>query len=65
MYLYPVHMENLERCPIGNLSSAIRSRFVHQPGKVTVKGLGTVKTEVQLESLTNWLGQLQGLRVAG
>ncbi|WP_218082959.1 transcription-repair coupling factor [Anthocerotibacter panamensis] len=48
-----------------NLSAAIRSRFVHQPGKVTVKGLGTVKTEVQLESLTNWLGQLQGLRVAG
>ncbi|WP_287127913.1 transcription-repair coupling factor [Candidatus Cyanaurora vandensis] len=49
----------------GNLSSAIRARFVHQPGKVTVKGLGAVKTEVQLESLTTWLGQLQGVRVAG
>ena len=40
------------------LAPAIRSRFVHQPGKITVKGLGTVKSDGQLESLTTWLGKL-------
>ncbi len=42
-----------------SLSNTIRPRFVHQPGKITVKGLGLVKSDVQLESLITWLGQLE------
>ncbi|NEO01691.1 MAG: hypothetical protein F6K50_41795, partial [Moorea sp. SIO3I7] len=30
------------------------------PGKVTVRGLGLVKTNKQLESLIEWLGKMQG-----
>ena len=34
--------------------------FVYSSGKVTVRGLGVLKPEKQLESLTEWLGYLQG-----
>ncbi|NEO90325.1 MAG: transcription-repair coupling factor [Moorea sp. SIO3G5] len=43
-----------------NLPQHLRSRFVYSPGKVTVRGLGLVKTNKQLESLIDWLGKMQG-----
>lgn len=42
-----------------NLPSHLKSRFVYSGGKVVVRGLGTLKPEKQLESLTAWLGYLQ------
>lgn len=42
------------------LPSHLQSRFVYSSGKVTVRGLGVLKPEKQLESLTEWLGYLQG-----
>jgi len=42
------------------LPSHLKSRFVYSGGKVVVRGLGTLKPEKQLESLTEWLGYLQG-----
>ncbi|HEY9647007.1 MAG TPA: transcription-repair coupling factor [Chroococcidiopsis sp.] len=52
-----------------NLPEHLRTRFVYTPGKVTVRGLGTLKPDQQLENLINWLGRMQGaipdsLRVA-
>jgi transcription-repair coupling factor (superfamily II helicase) len=44
----------------GNLPTHLQSRFVYQPGKVTVRGLGVLKAEQQLENLTDWLRQMQG-----
>ncbi|HEY9763215.1 MAG TPA: transcription-repair coupling factor [Trichocoleus sp.] len=41
------------------LPSHLRSRFVYTPNKVTVRGLGALKPEKQLESLLEWLGYLQ------
>jgi transcription-repair coupling factor (superfamily II helicase) len=38
----------------------MRSRFVYSPGKVTVRGLGVLKAEQQLENLINFLGKMQG-----
>lgn len=43
-----------------NLPQHLRPRFVYSPGKVTVRGLGLVKTNKQLESLIDWLGKMQG-----
>ncbi|NEO41187.1 MAG: transcription-repair coupling factor [Moorea sp. SIOASIH] len=43
-----------------NLPQHLRSRFVYSPGKVTVRGLGLVKTNKQLENLIDWLGKMQG-----
>ncbi|NET63846.1 MAG: transcription-repair coupling factor [Moorea sp. SIO1G6] len=43
-----------------NLPQHLRSRFVYSPGKVTVRGLGLLKTNKQLESLIDWLGKMQG-----
>ncbi|MGF1516768.1 MAG: transcription-repair coupling factor [Nodosilinea sp.] len=43
-----------------NLPSHLKSRFVYSGGKVVVRGLGVLKPEKQLESLTEWLGYLQG-----
>ena len=37
----------------------LRSRFVYAPGKVTVRGLGVMKPEKQVESLIEWLEQMQ------
>jgi transcription-repair coupling factor (superfamily II helicase) len=42
------------------LPGHLQSRFVYSAGKVTVRGLGVLKPEKQLESLTEWLGYLQG-----
>jgi len=43
-----------------NLPEHMRSRFVYTPGKVTVRGLGVLKAEQQLENLINFLGKMQG-----
>ncbi|NJL57082.1 hypothetical protein HC928_19505, partial [bacterium] len=42
------------------LPSHLKSRFVYGGDKVVVRGLGVLKPEKQLESLTEWLGYLQG-----
>lgn len=43
-----------------NLPEHLRSRFVYSTGKVTVRGLGMVKADQQLEQLIEWLGRMQG-----
>lgn len=43
-----------------NLPEHMRSRFVYSPGKVTVRGLGVLKADQQLENLINFLGKMQG-----
>jgi transcription-repair coupling factor (superfamily II helicase) len=43
-----------------NLPNHLQSRFVYQPGRVTVRGLGALKAEQQLEHLIDWLGRMQG-----
>lgn len=43
-----------------NLPDYLRSRFVYTPGKVTVRGLGVVNAQQQLENLIDWLGKMQG-----
>lgn len=43
-----------------NLPPHLKSRFVYAPKKVTVRGLGVVKPQVQLENLIDWLGKMQG-----
>ncbi|HEY9730120.1 MAG TPA: transcription-repair coupling factor [Chroococcales cyanobacterium] len=43
-----------------NLPEHLRSRFVYMPGKVTVRGLGVLKAEQQLENLINFLSKMQG-----
>jgi transcription-repair coupling factor (superfamily II helicase) len=42
------------------LPAHIKSRFVYAPGRVTVRGLGALKPDKQLDSLIEWLGYLQG-----
>ncbi|MEL6259537.1 MAG: transcription-repair coupling factor [Cyanobacteria bacterium J06626_6] len=41
------------------LPGHLRSRFVHAPGKVTVRGLGVLKPDKQVENLIEWLGYMQ------
>ncbi|HEY9614310.1 transcription-repair coupling factor [Allocoleopsis sp.] len=43
-----------------NLPEHLRSRLVYMPGKVTVRGLGVLKAEQQLENLINFLSKMQG-----
>jgi transcription-repair coupling factor (superfamily II helicase) len=43
-----------------NLPDHLRSRFVYSSGKVTVRGLGVLKAEQQLENLVTWLSKMQG-----
>jgi transcription-repair coupling factor (superfamily II helicase) len=43
-----------------NLPEHLRSRFVYSTGKVTVRGLGMLKADQQLEHLIEWLGKMQG-----
>ena len=43
-----------------NLPEHMRSRFIYAPGKVTVRGLGIVKAQQQLENLINFLSKMQG-----
>lgn len=44
----------------GNLPEHLQSRFVYSRGKVTVRGLGVLKVNQQLENLIDWLGKMQG-----
>ncbi len=41
------------------LPGHLRSRFVFAPGKVTVRGLGVLKPDKQIENLIEWLGYMQ------
>lgn len=43
-----------------NLPEHLHSRFVYTPGKVTVRGLGVLSADQQLENLINWLNRMQG-----
>ena len=43
-----------------NLPEHLRSRFIYSPGKVTVRGLGVLKAEQQLDNLISFLGKMQG-----
>lgn len=44
-----------------NLPEYLRSRFVYAPGKVTVRGLGVLKAEQQLDSLIDYLSRMKGV----
>ena len=43
-----------------NLPAHLHSRFVYSPGKVTVRGLGALKPDQQLDNLIDWLGKMRG-----
>uniref|UniRef100_B8HS88 Transcription-repair-coupling factor n=1 Tax=Cyanothece sp. (strain PCC 7425 / ATCC 29141) TaxID=395961 RepID=B8HS88_CYAP4 len=43
-----------------NLPEHLHTRFVYSPGKVTVRGLGVVPADRQLENLIDWLSKMQG-----
>ncbi len=43
-----------------NLPESLRSRFVYSLGKVTVRGLGVLKADQQLENLIDALKKMQG-----
>jgi transcription-repair coupling factor (superfamily II helicase) len=40
-----------------NLAAHLKTRFVYSPGKVTIRGLGVMNANKQLESLIEWLDQ--------
>ncbi|RMG05883.1 MAG: transcription-repair coupling factor, partial [Cyanobacteria bacterium J055] len=42
-----------------NLPANLHSRFVYSRGKVTVRGLGVLSADKQLDSLIDWLGKMQ------
>jgi transcription-repair coupling factor (superfamily II helicase) len=46
------------------LPTHLRSRFVYSPKKVTVRGLGVLKPQRQLEDLIEWLGGIQNALAA-
>ena len=53
-----------------HLPQHIRSRFVYSPRQVTVRGLGLVKPQQQLDSLLEWLAKCKdglptGIRLGG
>jgi transcription-repair coupling factor (superfamily II helicase) len=41
-----------------HLANHLQSRFVYTPGKVTVRGLGILSADQQLENLITWLNQM-------
>lgn len=43
-----------------NLAENLRTRFVYSPGKVTVRGLATMKADQQLQTLIDAFGKMQG-----
>ncbi|MDL5056304.1 transcription-repair coupling factor [Geitlerinema calcuttense] len=43
-----------------NLPEHLHSRFVYTPGKVTVRGLGTLSADKQMDHLIEWLSKMQG-----
>jgi transcription-repair coupling factor (superfamily II helicase) len=42
------------------LPDHLKSRFVYSAGKVTIRGLGMVNADQQLENLIEWLDKMQG-----
>ncbi|MGB6168233.1 MAG: TRCF domain-containing protein, partial [Geitlerinemataceae cyanobacterium] len=42
-----------------NLPANLRSRFVYTRGKVTVRGLGVLSADKQLDNLIDWLGKIK------
>jgi transcription-repair coupling factor (superfamily II helicase) len=44
-----------------NLPEYLRSRFVYTPNKVTVRGLGVLKADQQLDSLLDYLSRIKGV----
>lgn len=45
---------------VANLPEHLRSRFVYSPGKVTVRGLGVLSANQQLDNLIDALSKMQG-----
>ncbi|MCU0526974.1 MAG: transcription-repair coupling factor [Elainella sp. Prado103] len=43
-----------------NLPAHLQTRFVYTPNKVTVRGLGALKAELQLENLVDYLSRMKG-----
>lgn len=43
-----------------NLPEHLKSRFVYTPGKVTIRGMGVLSADQQLENLINYLSKMQG-----
>jgi transcription-repair coupling factor (superfamily II helicase) len=43
-----------------NLPDHLKTRFVYTPGKVTVRGLGVLKADQQLENLIDYLKRMTG-----
>ena len=43
-----------------NLPESLKTRFVYSPGKVTVRGLGVLKADQQLQNLIDAFGRMQG-----
>ena len=43
-----------------NLPDHLQTRFVYAPKKVTVRGLGVLTADQQLENLTDWFRKMQG-----
>jgi transcription-repair coupling factor (superfamily II helicase) len=43
-----------------NLPEHLKARFVYTPGKVTVRGLGVMKADQQLENLIDYFGRMRG-----
>jgi transcription-repair coupling factor (superfamily II helicase) len=43
-----------------NLPAHLQTRFVYTPGKVTVRGLGILKPDQQLENLLGYFSRMQG-----
>ncbi|WP_448572877.1 transcription-repair coupling factor [Trichothermofontia sp.] len=43
-----------------NLPNHLQGRFVYSPSKVTVRGLGVLSANQQLENLLDWLSKMQG-----
>ncbi|HEY9851691.1 MAG TPA: transcription-repair coupling factor [Leptolyngbyaceae cyanobacterium] len=43
-----------------NLPDHLKNRFVYTPGKVTIRGLGVINADQQLENLISYLGKMEG-----
>ncbi len=43
-----------------NLPGHLQTRFIYTPGKVTVRGLGVLKAELQVENLLDYLNRMKG-----
>jgi transcription-repair coupling factor (superfamily II helicase) len=44
---------------LGQIPSHLQSRFVFQPGKVIVRGLGALPAEKQIQNLIDWLEKIE------